>query len=135
MLAVDIKSYPQLYVYGEVAHGAELHYVNALQLLKLHSDCSTIVLGLILALYCIYKVTLKQPTPVSAQLWNLPLFFLVGDRWFHISERPPHLYQVSAGKTAVWAREKDGTITSSQTILRTVPTFVNAHMFCASRKH
>lgn len=46
---------------------------------------------------------------------------IIGSRWFHISERPPHLYQVSAGKTSVWTREKDGTCWYRQNITDTYP--------------
>lgn len=59
--------------------------------------------------YLLYCNTLEQLTLVSSvNPFFLPSF--IGDRWFHISERPPHLYQISAGKTSVWAREKDGKI-------------------------
>lgn len=87
--------------------GVQLHYVNALPLLKLHWYCTAF-----LDLLC------NRPLQGRLSYRNLPLFplfcvlSLVGDRWFHISERPPHLYQVSAGKTSVWAREKNGTIRS-----------------------
>ena len=38
------------------------------------------------------------------------LIFLTGNRWFHISQRPPHLSLVSAGGASVWACDGNGKI-------------------------
>ena len=32
----------------------------------------------------------------------------LGSCWFHIGEKPPCLVQISAGKSSVWARDKNG---------------------------
>lgn len=55
-------------------------------------------------------------------------FFIhcTGNQWFHISERPPHLFQISAGGTSVWAREKTGKIWQQFSKSKRCVTLVNS---------